>query len=118
MQAVTEGFGNFRMTILRRPVDSGRLRIDHADPKILITEEVLRQVIDGESPWSSLDGDALRVADDFGRTVVYRIGQRRSEYDMFEAHLESDTTNASSGSGEAVNTTGPGLLNRVRSTVG
>lgn len=92
--AVTDGMpppadlpaGEFTCTRL----DDGTIRIDHADPRILIAAPVLYEIADGCSPWAAVTGEPPPREDWDGhgamegavlhirgvnRTVVYRIGE-------------------------------------------
>jgi hypothetical protein len=61
-------------------LDDGTIRIDHADPRILISAEVLDAIVDERPPQASLDlagcttydGAVLRIHG-VNRTMVYRI---------------------------------------------
>lgn len=61
-------------------LDDGRIRIDHADPHVLISAELLDAIVDKPAPgvWLDLagcttyDGALLRIHD-ASRTVIYRI---------------------------------------------
>lgn len=56
-------------------VDDG-IRVDHADPEILISPELLDEMRAGNlHPNVSLDGDLLRI-EGTNRTVIYRIGDK------------------------------------------
>ena len=54
---------------------SGRLRIDHADPRILISAEVLENIRRNPDPSVSYDSDLLRI-EGVNRTVIYRIREK------------------------------------------
>jgi hypothetical protein len=82
--AVTDGMpppqdlprGEFQATSL----DDGRIRIDHADPRILISAELLDLIVDNpdDNRWMDLrgcttyDGGVLTI-NGSNRTVIYRI---------------------------------------------
>lgn len=55
------------------------LRIDHADPRVLISAEVVHDLRAGVilrgSPHITLNGDLLRI-EAVNRTVIYRIGEK------------------------------------------
>ena len=64
-----------------------RLRIDRADPRVLITREMLFQMPapDPEWPWpATFDGNVVRIRGE-NRTVLYRIGQYLPDRDCYEA---------------------------------
>jgi hypothetical protein len=82
--AVTDGMtppanlphGEIGITLL----PSGRLRIDHADPRILISAGLLDSIVDARAPdaWLDLSGrttydGALLKISGVNRTVIYRI---------------------------------------------
>jgi len=59
----------------------GRIRIDHADPRILISGELLDQINDGSSPWAQIEwnglsyvGGTLKI-NGVNQRVVYQITQ-------------------------------------------
>lgn len=53
------------------------LRIDRADPRALISPELLEEIREGYSgPWAVLNGDVLTLSDDYGQRFIYRIGER------------------------------------------
>jgi hypothetical protein len=70
-------------------LESGALRIDRADPRILISAPLLYEIADGGSPWATvsreppprdrydghgaMEGALLKIHGDGGRTVLYRI---------------------------------------------
>jgi len=63
--------GNFEAARLA----DGSLRIDQADPRILVSDEFLLQVEEGEAdPQVAFDGDVLKIHGT-NRTVVYRLGE-------------------------------------------
>jgi len=65
-------------------LDDGRLRVDHADPRVLISAELLDAIIDGTGDDASphvrvdltgcvtYDGATMKIAA-VNRTVIYRI---------------------------------------------
>jgi hypothetical protein len=71
---MSQDFGTFAWTTA--PQDGYELRILHADPRVLLPNELLDDVRRGglSSP-ATLDGDILRIAA-VNRTVVYRLGDR------------------------------------------
>jgi hypothetical protein len=64
-------------------LDDGSIRIDHADPRILISAPLLIEIAEGSSPWASVSVEPLpregyvrpRLLKIHGvnRTVIYRI---------------------------------------------
>jgi len=69
-----EGCGEFLATQIQDGA-TRRLFIDRADPRILISAAIIEAARSGASPWTSLDGDVLRIEAE-NRTVVYRIGRK------------------------------------------
>lgn len=65
-----------------------RVRIDRADPRALISSELLEQITDGRClPWAAVSGDQLDVitlADDHGQLFIYRLGQYDVLHNAFE----------------------------------
>jgi hypothetical protein len=74
-------------------LDDGSLRIDHADPRILISAPLLYEILDGHIPGTSgtvtlseppprhhwdgrgrMEGALLKIGG-VNRTVIYRIGE-------------------------------------------
>lgn len=74
------GFGECRLTRIDDPGGS-RLRIVHADPRILICPEILDEVRAGSS-WATVDDDRLRIEAE-NRTVVYRIAEYLPEHGAY-----------------------------------
>lgn len=79
-------YGECRITTLH---DSGgfmvRLRVDRADPRILIAPELLREMGPPESGWAAtFDGETVRIRGE-NRTVVYRVGRYLPEWGCYEA---------------------------------
>jgi len=66
--------GECILTRLDDPIKGTQIRVDHADPVIRITPELLAQVpAPGEPDWpATFDGKVLRIRG-VNRTVVYRI---------------------------------------------
>jgi hypothetical protein len=71
-------------------LDDGTIRIDQADPRILISAPLLYEIADGRSPWASVSAEppprehwdghgamegALLKIHGVNRTVIYRIGE-------------------------------------------
>lgn len=52
------------------------LTIEHADPRIVITDELLSEIAAGNSRFCTLRDGVLRI-EGTNRTVVYRIGEYR-----------------------------------------
>lgn len=69
-------------------LDDGTLRVDRADPRILISGELLYEIATESSPWASilpppgnqwdgagtLEGALLKICG-VNQTVIYRVGQ-------------------------------------------
>ena len=86
--AVTDGMPRGECTITR--LADGSFRIDHADPRILISAPLLYEIADNGSPWASvsaeppprehwdghgaMEGALLKICA-VNRTVIYRIGE-------------------------------------------
>lgn len=61
------------------------IRVDRADPRLLISGELVREGLRGElHPDVDLDGDRL-VINGVNRRVVYRLGAYRPDQDVYEA---------------------------------
>jgi hypothetical protein len=56
------------------PLDGTRLWIDHADPQIMVSAELLDEISRSPSPGVSLKDGVLRIVAE-NRTVIYRIGE-------------------------------------------
>ena len=74
-ERVPEGLPDGDCVITRLADDS--LRIDRADPRILVSAELLESIADGVSPWASVVpraavGAVLKIRG-VNREVVYRI---------------------------------------------
>ena len=65
-----------------------RLRIDRADPRVLITRELLKEIPppdpSGLNGPVTYDGNIVRIQGE-NRTVIYRIGQYLPEENCYEA---------------------------------
>lgn len=61
--------------VLKRLHPSGRVRIEHADPRLTIGAQVLDSIRRNPGPGVSLNDDILRI-EGVNRTVVYRIGAK------------------------------------------
>ena len=92
--AVTDGRsppGNLpRGECILTTMADGRVRIDHADPRVLISAPLLYEIADNGSPWASvseepsprehwdghgaMEGALLKICG-ANRTVIYRIGE-------------------------------------------
>jgi hypothetical protein len=60
--------------ILTRMADTGRLRVDHADPQIGVSALLLRMMRDGDyDPDVTIDGDVLTI-NAVNQRLIYRIG--------------------------------------------
>lgn len=70
--------------VVTRLYPSG-LRIDHADPRILISTEVLEDIRRDPGPGITLNGDLLRI-EGVNRTVIYRIGEKAP--DLYAHHAQ------------------------------
>jgi hypothetical protein len=53
--------------------DDRTVHIEKADPQVMVAAKFLDDVRDGWYPWTSLDGDVLKIHGT-NRTVIYRIG--------------------------------------------
>ena len=66
-------YGECVVTRIEDPVNGTQLRIDHADPVIRITPELLADIPRPPSEWPvTFDGTVLRIRG-VNRTVIYRI---------------------------------------------
>lgn len=68
-------------------LDGGRrLRVDRADPRVLISGHLVRLALGKGAlvPGAELTGDRL-VIDGINRRVIYRIGAYHPDEDMYEA---------------------------------
>lgn len=66
----------------------GSLHIDRADPRVLISAELLDQIKDGRAVAAvTLDGDLFRIAGT-NRTVVYRIGEKVPDLNLNAYYAE------------------------------
>ena len=54
---------------------AGRLRIDHADPVVLMSEELYDELVSGNHHPDCEIKDGLFTTRGMNRTVVYRIGE-------------------------------------------
>lgn len=59
-------------------LDDGRLRIEHADPRVMISGQLLEEIDYDPAPGVSREGDLLRI-EGVNRTVIYRIGEKVSD---------------------------------------
>ena len=76
-----DDYRNGDVIISRR--DDGAAIIDRADPKTLITAEMVDAVRAGRcEPWARLDGDVLTL-EGVNRRVVYRIDFDSYSYDTY-----------------------------------
>ena len=69
-------YGECIVTRIDDPLEGMQLRIDHADPRVLISPELLEEIA-ANPPGSpaTFDGEVLRIRGT-NRTVVYRITGR------------------------------------------
>lgn len=62
--------------ILTRHWDSGALTVDRADPRVMVSAELLDEWRSGKGePEVTINGDVLRI-EASNRTVIYRIGEK------------------------------------------
>jgi hypothetical protein len=71
--------GGCHLTRIDDPIDGPRLQIDHADPRVTISAELLGEIEDAQArdmafPGVSLRDGVLRI-EAINRTVIYRIGE-------------------------------------------
>lgn len=53
----------------------GGVRIDRADPRALISADLLgRAIFDAAGPWLKSDGQTVTFSDSYGARFIYRIG--------------------------------------------
>ena len=64
--------------------DDGTIRIERADPKILVSAELLDELRYGCNPHVILDGNVLRIIA-ANRRVIYRIGEKVPDLHAFYA---------------------------------
>lgn len=62
-----------------RDGDRRWLTFDRADPRIMVSAELLEAIAKAPGPGVSLDGDILRI-EGADRTVIYRIGEKVPDY--------------------------------------
>ena len=66
-------YGECIVTRIDDPIEGTQLRIDHADPVVRISPELLAEVPGPSVGWpASFDGKVLRIQG-VNRTVIYRI---------------------------------------------
>jgi hypothetical protein len=78
---------NGTMTFLK--LDDGTVRIDRADPEVLISAELLDMIGEGEIQGASVGGDEfdeITFVDDYGQTCIYRLGEYSAIADAFYMH--------------------------------
>ena len=67
---------------------SDRIRIRRADPRALISSELLDQISDGKcAPWATIDGeqlDVITLTDSDGQKFIYRLGNYNVLHDAYE----------------------------------
>ena len=82
------GYGECRLTSLHDACGSlERLRIDQADPRVLIAREVLEQMPSPDPDWplpATFDGETVRIRGE-NRSVIYRVGRYLPELGCYEA---------------------------------
>jgi hypothetical protein len=82
------GYGECRVTSLHDARGSlMRLRIDQADPRILITRELLEQMQPPDPDWplpATFDGEIVRIRGE-NRSVIYRVVRYLPELGCYEA---------------------------------
>jgi hypothetical protein len=72
--------------ILTRHWEDGRLTVDKADPRVMVSGELLSELRDGKgAPEIVIKGDVMRI-EAANRTVIYRIGEKVP--DMFAYYAE------------------------------
>jgi hypothetical protein len=74
---VSDHFGECILAL----VEDNRVRVDHADPRVLIACDLVHDIRAGKKPRGkgiTLTGDILRIAG-VNRTVVYRISAERHD---------------------------------------
>jgi hypothetical protein len=74
----TAGFGVFRTTQISDEDGTRRLRIDRADERVIIAAAIIEAARTGETKWTSMSGDVLRVEAE-NRTACYRVGEYQPE---------------------------------------
>lgn len=62
------------------------LYIDLADPRIIISGQIVDAARSGGSPWMKMDGDDLTIRAE-NRTVTYRLGERLAGPDSYAAGM-------------------------------
>jgi hypothetical protein len=65
------------------PLGTFQLRVDHADPRIWITAELLEQIPEHDAPATLKDG--VLTINGVNRKVIYRIGRYLPERGVYEA---------------------------------
>jgi hypothetical protein len=72
------GFGEFKTTQFTDGDGKVRVDINRADPRVVISAPIVDAARSGASPWTSVDGDVLRI-EASNRTVAYRLGEYEHE---------------------------------------
>jgi hypothetical protein len=72
--------------IITRHWDDGRLTVDQADPRVIVSVEFLEEVRRGKgAPEITIRDDVMRI-EASNRTVIYRIGEKVP--DMYAYYAE------------------------------